>query len=98
MTPEERKRDAYLRRTYGITLEDYRVIAAHQGGVCAVCGRPPKTRALHVDHDHKTKRVRGLLCFQCNALVVQRHRDPAILRAAARYLERPPADEALLAV
>lgn len=97
MTPEEKKRDAYLRKTYGITLEDYGAMLAYQGGVCAICGRPPVKQALHVDHDHKTKKTRGLLCYNCNHRIVGRQRDPAVFRAAARYLERPPADAALLA-
>jgi hypothetical protein len=91
VTPEEAKRDADLRRLYGITLADYRRLLTHQAGVCAVCGRPPVTRALHVDHDHRTKVVRGLLCHACNRLLVGRQRDPEKLRAAARYLEAPPA-------
>lgn len=105
MTPEERARDRYLRTTYGITLTEYNVILEHQGGVCAVCRKPPKppkpgkkARHLHVDHDHRTGKTRGLLCFTCNFEVVGKQRDPELLRAAARYLERPPADEALLAV
>lgn len=91
MTPEERKRDAELRRLYGITLAEYRRLLAAQDGVCAVCGRPPVTMALHVDHDHKTGVCRGLLCWNCNCHVVGRQRDPERLRAAARYLENPPA-------
>ena len=98
LSAAERKRDAYLRKTYGIGLVEYAVLLTFQGGVCAVCHRPPKTRSLHVDHDHRTKKIRGLLCFTCNSLVVQRHRDPVILRAAASYIERPPADEAFLAL
>jgi DNA-directed RNA polymerase subunit RPC12/RpoP len=98
VTSAERDRDRYLRQTYGITLEEYRVILAFQGGVCAVCRRPPVNRPLHVDHDHVTRRVRGLLCYDCNHRVVGRQRDPEKLRAAARYLERPPADEAMLAL
>ena len=41
-------------------------LLAEQGGVCAICGNPPKTRGLSIDHDHKTGAVRGLLCFRCN--------------------------------
>ena len=51
---------------YGLTYEDYDKLLAEQEGVCAVCHRPPKTQRLNVDHDHKTGRVRGLLCFRCN--------------------------------
>jgi hypothetical protein len=64
-----------------------------QGGVCAVCGKPPKKRRLHVDHCHRRRAetkefaVRGLLCFRCNRGVISNH-TLAIMRAAVRYLER----------
>lgn len=98
MTPEEKKRDAYLRKMYGISLEEYRAIFRYQNGRCSICKKPPQKQALHVDHDHVTKKVRGLLCFNCNRRVLGRQRNPEIMRAAARYLEDPPADAALLAV
>jgi hypothetical protein len=50
----------------GFTAEDYDRLLAAQGGGCAICKAPPKTRRLHVDHDHKTGAVRGLLCHRCN--------------------------------
>jgi hypothetical protein len=50
----------------GITDADYAAMLARQYGGCAICGRPPKTRRLHVDHDHRTGAVRGLLCHRCN--------------------------------
>ena len=60
-------RDTHLRRTFGITLEDFEVMLAAQGGGCAICGRAaPAGTSLHVDHDHETGVVRGLLCFTCN--------------------------------
>jgi len=65
-----RTRAGHLRRKYGITPAQYDEMFARQGGVCAVCGRPPMTRRLAVDHDHVTKRVRGLLCFHCNKYLV----------------------------
>lgn len=45
---------------------DYERMLEAQGGGCAICETKPKTRRLHVDHDHRTGRVRGLLCFRCN--------------------------------
>jgi len=45
-----------------------------QGGVCGICKRPPKPgKNLHIDHDHKTGRPRGLLCYRCNKFMVGRH-------------------------
>ena len=59
--------DAFLRRTYGITLEEYNVLLAKQNGHCALCSAIPNGRRLHVDHDHETHVVRGLLCRKCNS-------------------------------
>ena len=50
----------------GVTDADYARMLEAQGGGCAICGTPPKSRRLHVDHDHKTGNVRGLLCYRCN--------------------------------
>jgi hypothetical protein len=50
----------------GITDELYFEMLERQSGHCALCPATPKTRRLHVDHDHKTKQVRGLLCMRCN--------------------------------
>ena len=68
MTPAERvkARAGHLRRKYGLTPQQYARMLKLQGGRCKLCHREPKTRRLDVDHDHQTKRVRGLLCFRCN--------------------------------
>lgn len=86
-------RNAHLKHRYGITLDEYDAMAEAQGGVCAVCGRPPtakNTRAhwsgkLCVDHCHDTNRVRGLLCNDCN-LAVGYGKTERVLLAAAAYL------------
>ena len=57
-------------RKYGLTADDYLGMLARQLGRCLICGRPPKKRRLHVDHNHKTGRIRGLLCWQCNVKVI----------------------------
>lgn len=53
-------------RKFGITIEQYEEMLVRQDGGCAICGRPPGRISLHVDHDHETNRVGGLLCFRCN--------------------------------
>jgi hypothetical protein len=60
------KRRAYNLKQFGLTVEQYDEMLRRQGGVCAVCGRPPKVRRLNVDHDHATDRVRCLACHLCN--------------------------------
>jgi len=61
-------KQAYLLRTYNITLSEYEELLAKQGGVCALC-RTSETISrgtLAVDHCHETGKIRGLLCFKCN--------------------------------
>lgn len=53
----------------GLTVGDYETLLEAQGGGCGLCGNPPKTRRLDVDHDHRTGRVRGLLCGRCNRAI-----------------------------
>jgi hypothetical protein len=59
-------KNTHLLAKFNMTIEQYEQMFERQGGVCAICGRPPKKHALHVDHCHKTGKVRGLLCFSCN--------------------------------
>lgn len=60
----------FLKKAYGITEEDYQQMLTNQGGLCGVCKKPQKSgRRLAVDHCHKTKRIRGLLCQSCNSKV-----------------------------
>jgi len=54
------------RAQLGVSLEQYEEMLARQNGGCAICGNPPKTRRLDVDHDHRTGKIRGLLCHRCN--------------------------------
>ena len=62
---------------------------AAQGGLCAICREAP---AEHVDHDHETGQVRGLLCFNCNGALGQfRDRTDLMLRAVAYLGNGDPA-------
>ncbi len=72
----------------GATLEDYDVILARQGGVCAICKTPPpEGKHLSVDHCHATGVVRGLLCGKCNSGLGMFADDPGRLIAAVTYLK-----------
>lgn len=79
-----------LRAKYGITLVDYNLLLAAQGGTCATCDATTgdsRGRSLHVDHDHASGEVRGLLCSNCNTAIGKAGDDPVHLRRLADYLE-----------
>jgi hypothetical protein len=85
-------RKSHLKRKYGLTLEEFHAMLAAQGGGCAICGRPGVDQ---VDHDHRSGRVRGILCFRCNVALGQLDDDPDRLLAAIAYLDR---DDELAAI
>jgi hypothetical protein len=64
-------------------------MVAEQGGLCAICREAP---AEQVDHDHRTNRVRGLLCFNCNGALGQFRDRPDLMLRAVLYLGRNVAD------
>lgn len=78
-------RHYHLKQRYGISAAEVELLKASQGGVCPVCQERP---AVHVDHDHETKRIRGILCEPCNGFLGAFRDDPAIIRSAIAYLER----------
>jgi hypothetical protein len=77
-------REYHLRRRYGITGADFDAMVEAQGGTCAVCDGKPE----HVDHDHKTGHVRGILCFNCNQALGNVRDDAAVLQGLIGYLRR----------
>lgn len=96
-------RDTYMRRKYGITLQQYSELYSAQNGLCAICGtagnnaattktdhvgRGAASGVLSVDHDHVTGKVRALLCQQCNHGLGNLQDSPELLRKAARYIEQ----------
>jgi hypothetical protein len=80
-------REYHLRRRYGITGADYDAAVEAQGGVCPGCGGEPQ----HVDHDHRTGKVRGILCFNCNQALGNVRDDVTVLARLIAYLgsQRP---------
>ena len=77
-------REYHLRRRYGITGADFDAMVEAQGGTCAVCDGKPE----HVDHDHATGKVRGILCFNCNQALGNARDDIDVLHGLIRYLRR----------
>ncbi|GAA0807083.1 endonuclease VII domain-containing protein [Spirilliplanes yamanashiensis] len=77
-------REYHLRRRYGIGQVEVDELLEAQGGRCAICGRPDPE---HVDHDHRTGWVRGILCFNCNGGLGQFRDDPGLLGEALTYLK-----------
>jgi hypothetical protein len=82
-----------LKKNYDLSLEQRDVMERAQGGVCAICGQPPKggktsNARLNVDHDHATKKVRALLCSDCNHGIGKLKDDPSLMYKAADYIRR----------
>lgn len=88
-----RQRDHQLKRHYGMSVEQFEELLAKQGHKCAVCERDNSKddavgkRRWHVDHCHKTKNVRGVLCPACNMALGLLKDDTRVLQKAISYLE-----------
>ena len=80
--------DLNLKRNYGITLEDYDRMLEEQEGKCKICGttEPNGKGRFHVDHNHDTQEVRGLLCHNCNRGIGYLRDDVSIILKALEYL------------
>jgi hypothetical protein len=77
-------RARHLKNKYGMTTAELDDMIASQMGICCICLSAP---AEHVDHCHDTGRVRGVLCFSCNAALGQFRDRPDVIRRAAVYVE-----------
>jgi hypothetical protein len=90
LTPADIRR--YNLKRYGLTPEAVAALREAQNGACAVCGavlvEGRGKDAMCVDHDHKTGRLRALLCGACNRGLGQFSDDATKLEAAARYIRR----------
>jgi len=81
--------DYRLQREYNITLAEYDKMLEAQGGGCWICGKTPEENGMRlaVDHNHKTGRVRGILCSFCNTALGKFDDSVGLLARAIEYLE-----------
>lgn len=86
----------HLRRSYGISLDNWNELFVRQNGVCAICKKPETrfsnksrtTQRLCVDHDHNTNQVRGLLCHRCNSTIGLMEENTDRLSGILEYLNK----------
>lgn len=79
----------HLRTKFGIDLATYDKLLRQQDGLCAICQSAPNGKPFHVDHDHSSHVIRGLLCDNCNMAIGLLQDDPEMIRRAARYINAP---------
>jgi hypothetical protein len=87
-TALKNQRKCALRTKYGMSVEEYDKMLEAQGGVCAICKGPSKRKngLFDVDHDHKTGKVRGLLCHGCNTGIGLLGDDPRVWERAIKIV------------
>lgn len=86
-TMRERDIGYWLAREYQITFEDFKELFKKQDGKCKICGLTQDIKRLAIDHDHKTKKIRGLLCDKCNRGLGHFNDDISMLELAIKYLK-----------
>lgn len=88
------KKWARFEDKWDLSKSDYMHMLKEQSGVCAICGLPEtgtnKGNIINmaVDHDHKTGKIRGLLCSKCNRGLGMFYDDTDRLQSAINYIER----------
>lgn len=87
---KEKARAKRLLKEYNLTVKQYNDMLLEQSGCCMICGIHQKDlkQALAVDHNHKTNKIRDLLCDNCNVGVGNFQENINYLTAAIKYLER----------
>jgi hypothetical protein len=85
----EKSRQAYISRKFGFSLEEYKERLAQQGSACAICEVKLLTSGplTHLDHSHKTGKIRAFLCTNCNRGLGHFQDSPELLSRAKVYLE-----------
>jgi len=74
---------------YGLTLIEYNQMFVKQKNCCAICNKEfASKKGTHIDHCHKTNKVRALLCSSCNTAIGLLKESPENLKSALRYIKR----------
>jgi Recombination endonuclease VII len=81
----KKDKELHLLRTYNISTERFNELLASQNGTCAICEQV--AGRWHVDHDHATNEVRGILCHHCNVMLGFSRDSSDVLRSGADYLD-----------
>ncbi len=85
---KELSRKTHIMRKFGITIEEYDAMSSAQNGVCAICENYCATGyKLAVDHNHKTGKIRALLCKNCNTAIGLLKENTDTMTKAIKYLE-----------
>ncbi len=86
---KDKRKHYALKEKYDLSLEEYNQMLSDQGGCCKICNRHSSLfkKALNVDHCHKTGKIRGLLCKDCNLLLGKVRDDISVLEKAITYLK-----------
>jgi len=78
-----------IKYTYGLSYKDWSEMWENQSGKCAICGNEfTKPSDGFVDHDHKTKKIRSLLCMKCNCGLGNFNDNPELMAEAIKYLKK----------
>lgn len=87
--PTKEARNRAMIKMYGISMDEYDTLLINQEGVCAIChGLCKSGRRLHVDHCHKTGKVRQLLCDRCNRGIGVFNDNISLMVSAVEYLKK----------
>ena len=85
--PLSKRREIWLKREHGITLEHYEKLYKEQDGKCAIC-KKVQDKSMNVDHNHITGKIRGLLCNKCNRGIGYLDDSYVLVENAALYLRK----------
>ena len=84
---KEKRRWAAIKKKYGISKHQFYEIINNQEGKCAICTIELTEKNSHVDHNHKTKELRGILCVRCNQGIGSFLENIDIIKSAVKYIE-----------